>query len=58
MTAAKAITGFIRSIVLPYLTTVGLRPDSTLEEIITVLVSAAITAAGVYFMPNKKPVNE
>jgi hypothetical protein len=58
MTAAKALVGFILSIITPYLANFGIRPDSTIEELLAVLVAGLITAAGIYFTPNKKPETE
>ena len=58
MTAAKALTGFILSIVASYFATVGIRPDTTVEELIALIVSVVIMGAGVYCIPNKKTVDE
>ena len=55
MTAAKAITALVLTAVAPLLMPFGITLDMSIETVIGVLVNAAIVAAGVYFMPNKKP---
>jgi hypothetical protein len=57
MTANKAWTALISSVIFPYLANWGIGPDTTVEQLITIVVAAAFTAVLTYFVPNK-PVIE
>lgn len=47
---AKAITAVVLLLLGAVLKHFGLTPDSTVADVVT----AVVTAAGVYFVPNKK----
>jgi hypothetical protein len=57
MTAAKAWTSLIITFLTPLLMTYGIGMDTTVEQLITIVVTAVIGAVATYFVPNK-PVNE
>ena len=53
MPYAKAFVAFLVPIVLMPLSYFGIRPDSTVEEALTVLLTAIVSAVVVYAVPNK-----
>jgi len=54
MAYAKAIVALITPLVLLPMSYFGIRPDSTIEEVITILLTALITSVMVFAVPNKK----
>jgi hypothetical protein len=54
MPYAKAIAALVVPVIMYPLTLIGIRPDSTVEEAITIGVTALFTAIAVYFVPNKR----
>ena len=57
MTANKAWTALISAAIFPYLANWGISPDTTVEQLIAIVVAAAFTAVLTYFVPNR-PVTE
>lgn len=53
MPAAKALITFIMPIILSPLVIFGIQPDTTVEAALSILLGALISAATVYFVPNK-----
>lgn len=58
MTAAKAITALVLTILAPIVMPFGITLDMSLETVIGLLVNGLVVMAGVNFMRNKQPVNE
>jgi hypothetical protein len=54
MIYAKAIVPLIITPILFLLEKIGIAPDMTIEEALTFIVTMAVTAGMVYFVPNKK----
>lgn len=48
MTANKAWTALISSVIFPYLANWGIGPDTTVEQLIAIVVAAAFTAVLTY----------
>jgi CDP-diglyceride synthetase len=54
MAYAKAIVALITPLVLLPMSYFGISPESTVEEALTVALTAVITSMLVYFTPNKQ----
>jgi hypothetical protein len=54
MIYAKALVPLIITPALLLLELVGITPDMTVEQVLTFVVTLAVTALGVYLVPNKK----
>jgi len=50
----KAIVSFVSPFILGALAFVGIKPETTVEEAITILITLALSTALVYIVPNKK----
>lgn len=53
-TYAKAIAAFVSSALLTLLLPFGIDGDTTISKTIEILVLAGITAASVYYTPNRQ----
>lgn len=51
---AKAIAALLVPVIIGTVGYFGILPDMSVKEAITLLVTGAISAAGVYFVPNMK----
>ena len=58
MTAAKALAALITTVLSPFLLARGISLDMSLEQVIMIIVTAAVSTLSVYIVPNKKPVTE
>lgn len=54
MPYAKAIVPILVAPVLFLLEVIGITPDMSVEQALTFVISTAVTAALVYFVPNKQ----
>lgn len=54
MAYAKAITAFIVPLVLSMLVPFGVTADTTVSEVLNLLVLAVVTGVSVYMVPNSK----
>jgi len=54
MSYAKAIAAFIVPLVVSMLVPFGITADTTVAEVVNLLVLAVVTAVSVYMVPNSK----
>lgn len=54
MSYAKAVAAFVTPFILTLFTPLGVDGDTTTSQFIELLITAALTAVAVYFIPNKK----
>jgi hypothetical protein len=53
MTAAKALAALITTVLSPFLLARGISLDMSLEQVIMIIVTAAVSTLSVYIVPNK-----
>ncbi len=58
ITAAKPWTSLLTTFLTPLLMVYGIGMDTTVEQLITIVVTAVTGAVATYFVPNKEPVIE
>jgi hypothetical protein len=58
MTTAKAWTAAITAVVVPLLAQFGIGADTTVEQLIAIIVGGLVSYIATWFIPNKEPVIE
>ena len=57
MTAAKAWTAAITAVVVPFLAQFGIGADTTVEQLIAIIVGGIVSYAATWLIPNKSVTN-